>query len=296
MRFQKQIELKVKAFFFNAETDYLPYYKNFSFNIEENNNLLIEDILPMIKRENFMFSYPDRDLLFRVNGWIMTGKEKLNRVIEKVGTDLTIDPPLKYRSINGLIIDNHDFIHNYRRIFSCAYAKREYLEYYMKLYPQHYASETFEYNKEYIGDAILILAKKLIEHDSKCKDRVLEAISDEFKGINQCEYENNVLDGKDYSADIKWLRVELEKYQNVKEHKLNICDKIVSYCLNKKRKETKIDSVQNKNIAVYIGYNNTNTKDLVEIYKTITKIGDRDHLAPLSDRPGHPRQTLRPCT
>ncbi len=274
MKFEKQIELSVKAFFFNAKTDYLPYYKNFSFSIEENNDLILKDILFMIKKKNFMFSYPDKDLLFRVNGLVVTGEEKLNRVIEKLGTNLTFDPALKYRSINGLVIDNHDFIHNYRRLFGCAHAKKECLEYYMKLYPQHYASETFEYNKEYIGDAILILAKKLIEQDSKCKDRVLKAISDEFNGIIQCEYENNVFDGKDYSADIKWLKVELTKYHKIKEHPLSLCDKLKSYCLNKKRKEIKIDTLKNKNIALYIGYNNNNNReDLLHAYKTITKIG-----------------------
>ncbi len=273
MTFQKQIELTIKAFFFNAKTDYLPYYKNFSFTVNEEDNLLIKDILPMIKEQNFMFSYPDKDLLFKVNGWIVTGEEKLSRIIEKLGTNLTIDPPSKYRSINGLIINNHDFIHKYRRLFSCAYAKKECLSYYMDLYPQHYASETFEYNKEYEGDAILILAKKLIENDSQCKDKILEAISDEFNGINQCEYENNVFDGKDYHADIEWLRVEINKYQKVKKHSLSIIDKLKSYCINKKRKPIKIDSLNGKNISFYIGYNNNNTKDLMQTYTTITKIG-----------------------
>jgi len=272
MRFNKQIELTVKAFFFNTKTDYLPYYKSFSFIIKENNDLKIKDILPMIKEKNFMFSYPSKDLLFRVNGLIVTGQESLNRVIEKLGTELTIDPASKYRSINGLIIDNHDFIHNYRRLFSCAYAKKECLSYYIELYPQHYASETFEYNKEYIGDAILILAKKMIEYNSQCKDRVLEAINDQYNGINQCEYENNVFDGKDYSADIEWLKVELKKYKKL-ENRHNIYHQLTRYYLNKKRKRVKIDSLKGKNIALYIGYKNSNQQELMEIYKTITKIG-----------------------
>jgi succinate dehydrogenase/fumarate reductase-like Fe-S protein len=274
MRFKKQIELNVKAFFFNAKTDYLPYYKSFSFNIDEDNNLLIKDILPMIKEQNFMFSYPDKDLLFRVNNLIVTGEEKLARVIEKLGTDLTIDPPSKYRSVNGLIIDNHDFIHKYRRIFSCTYAKKESLAYYIELYPQHYASETFEYNKEYVGDAILILAKKMIEDNSQCKDEVLEAINDEFNGINQCEYENNVFDGKDYSEDIEWLREELKKYQMLKDGSRSNCHKLRSYCRKRARKNMKVDSLSGKNIAFYVGYNNPNRDCLAQTYSTIEKIGN----------------------
>ncbi len=274
MKFKKQIELNIEAFFFNAKTDYLPYYKKFLFNIEEKNDFTIKDILIMIKKQNFMFSYPDKDLIFKVNGWIVTGKEKLSRIIEKLGTNLIIDPALKYRSINGLIIDNHDFIHKYRRLFSCAHSKKECLSYYIELYPQHYASETFEYNKEYIGDAILILAKKMIEYDSKCKYTVLEAINNEFNGINQCEYENNVFDGKDYNADIEWLKMELKEYQKMKNCSKSIIDRLKSYCLNKNRKIITIDSLEGKNISFYIGYNNTNTKNLMQTYTAITKIGN----------------------
>jgi len=273
MIFNKHIELTIKAFFFNAKTDYLPYYKNFSFTIEEKNSLIIKDILVMIKKQNPFFSYSDIDLLFKVNNQVVRGGEKLSRIIEKLGTNLTIDPVSTYRSVNGLIIDNHDFIHKYRRLFSCAYAKKECLSYYMDLYPQHYASETFEYNKNYIGDAILILAKKMIEYNSKCKDEVLNAINDEYNGINQCEYQNNVFDGKDYYSDIEWLREELKKYKKVKNSSRSICSKLRSYCLNKKRKTIKIDTLNGKNIAFYTGYNNTNTKDLMKTYTTIIKIG-----------------------
>jgi len=182
MQFKRQERIDVKAFFFNAKTDYLPYYKNFSFELEDSSkNLILKDVLRMIKRENEIFAFPkSRELIFKVNGLVVNGKENLADIIAKLGNSLTIEPVLKYRSINCLIINNKDFLHQFRRVLG-HYSKKEDLMFYLKLYNVHYASETFRYNHEYIGDAILLLAHKMLKDNNPHRKEIIDAISNEFK-------------------------------------------------------------------------------------------------------------------
>ena len=244
MPFENQLELNIRAFFFNAKTDYLPYYKNFSLKI--NKTMKLREILGMIKEKNRDFSYPDRDLLFRVNDLIVTGEEELSAVVERLGTELTIDPALKYRSDNGLILNNRDFMHQFRHILGYYTTKKD-LAYYISLYPLYYASETFNYNYEYIGDAILLLAYKMIIDGTEHKDKILKAISDEFDGISCCEYENNLFADVDYSRAI----AELKDMVGVKREK-RFMEKIADLTLCRKENIT-INSIEGKSIAVYSG-------------------------------------------
>ena len=258
MPFKNLLEIDIRAFFFNSETDYLPYYKNFSFTV--NNDTKLVDVLKLIKEKNSDFSYPDEDLLFRVNQLIVTGEEKVSDIVKELGSELTIDPALAYRSDNGLILNNSDFLHQYRTLFSGHNTSKEDLEYYLTLYPVHYASETFNYNHEYIGDAILLLAHKMIIEDgSEYKDEILATINDEFNGIRCCEYENNIFQGEDHGAKINELKAML----NLKERE-SITDKISELTLVKKNHDLD-DTLEGTNIALYLGDKNSNeTKEKVK--------------------------------
>jgi len=66
--------LEIKAFFFNAKTDYLPYYKQFSIDLE--NIDLVEamktkDLLAFIQEQNENFTYPEENLVFKINGLVL---------------------------------------------------------------------------------------------------------------------------------------------------------------------------------------------------------------------------------
>ncbi len=248
MTFENQFELKIRAFFFNANTDYLPYYKNFSFILDKRDDLKLKQILPMIKEKNPSFSYPEKELIFRVNNLVVTGEEKLSAIIDRLGTELVIDPVLEYRSDNGLVINNHDFMHQFRRVLG-HYASKEDLEYYLKLYPIHYASETFNYDREYIGDAILILAHKMIKDGNPHKEQILQAINGEFDGILCCEYENNLFDGVDYTDTIN----ELKSMVTMSPLNNDICENIIKSIMPKKSKSYDIDTLENEAVALYIG-------------------------------------------
>ncbi len=117
MQFKKRYKLDIKVLFSNAKTDYLPYYKRFSFQINRDSGAILRDILHMIKEQNSSFAFPkSRELIFRVNSLVANGKERVSDVVEKFGNTLTIEPVLKYRSKNCLIIENRDFLHQFRRV------------------------------------------------------------------------------------------------------------------------------------------------------------------------------------
>jgi len=262
MPFENLLEIDVRAFFFNSETDYLPYYKNFSFTLNKDD--LLKDVLKLIKEQNSDFSYPDEDLLFRVNELIVTGDEKVSDVVAELGTELIIDPALTYRSDNGLVLNNKDFLHQYRTLFSSHLTNKEDLAYYLTLYPIHYASETFNYNHEYIGDAIILLAHKMIvENGSEFKDEILEAINDEFNGIRCCEYENNIFQGEDHGAKID----ELKAMINHKETQ-SLTDKLAALTLSKKNHELE-ESLEGTNVALYVG--DKNSSEVTEKIKVEAK-------------------------
>ncbi|NEW61029.1 hypothetical protein GSY74_06995 [Sulfurovum sp. bin170] len=200
----------------------------------------------MIKEKNRDFSYPQKDLIFRVNDLMVTGEEEISTIVDRLGTELTIDPALKYRSDNGLIINNRDFMHQFRHLLG-HYSTKEDLAYYMTLYPLHYASETFNYNHKYIGDAILLLASKMIADGNVHKKEILSAISDEFDGISCCEYENNLFVKEDYTETI----AKLKEMVGVKREKTFI-DKISALTLAKKE-SVKLDSITGQAVAIYAG-------------------------------------------
>jgi hypothetical protein len=63
--------LEIKAFFFNAKTDYLPYYKNF--NIKLTDNMKAKDLLALIQEQNDNFAYPEENLVFKIDDLLVDG-------------------------------------------------------------------------------------------------------------------------------------------------------------------------------------------------------------------------------
>ncbi len=194
--------LEIKAFFFNAKTDYLPYYKQFRIELAE--DMKTKDILVLIQEQNENFAYPEENLLFKINGLVVDAEQSMSEVVERLGTSLQIDPVNTYRSDNGLNINDTDFMKSYEILR--PFASNEDLEYYKTLYNVHYASETEKFDHDYIGDAILLLAHKMISEGSKHKEEILEAITSPHSGLLDCEYENNLFEAQNHTAAIKELK------------------------------------------------------------------------------------------
>ncbi len=260
MPFENILNLKVRAFFFNSATDYLPYYKNFSIKIDKDATLL--DVLHRIKTENPNFSFPNKNIILRVNNQVTTAETLITDIVDAMGRELQIDPANSYRSNNGLILNDDDFMESFELL--APYASEEDRAYYERLYSVHYASETSNYNRQYIGDAILLLADRMISNGSEHKEAILEAISDEFNGIGCCEYENNIFKGEDHSDTINRLK-SMVKIKNT----TSICEKI-----SFKKKRHEVESIEGQNIALYIGDKNSNDL-IVETKEKIESAGAR---------------------
>jgi len=196
-----QHTLNIRAFFFNAKTDYLPYYKNFSMTL--NADATAVEILKSIKTQNKDFAYPSEKLIFKLNDLVLDGNETIGSIVAKLGTALQVDPVLSYRSNHCLVINDEDFMKSYALL--APYATQEDKAYYESLYATHYASETFKFSHDYIGDAVLLLAHRMIENGSEYKASILQAVSDPYDGLAACEYENNLFHAQEHTVEIEAL-------------------------------------------------------------------------------------------
>ena len=245
MPFENILNLQVRAFFFNSATDYLPYYKNFDLNMDKGATLL--DVLNRVKTQNPDFSFPNKNIILKVNNQVTTADTLVVDIVDELGTEIQIDPATSYRSTNGLILNDDDFMESFELL--APYATDEDKAFYESLYVTHYASETNNYNRQYIGDAVLLLAERIISNGSEDKKAILAAISDEFNGIRCCEYENNVFRGDDQSETIEKLKSIMKLKDTATK-----CDKI---SFKKKDHTLDVETLEGAEIALYVGNNNS---------------------------------------
>jgi succinate dehydrogenase/fumarate reductase-like Fe-S protein len=246
------MKLQTRAFFFNAKTDYLPYYKNFTVTLDE--DAKAKDLLAVIQTQNEMFEFPKQKLIFKINGLVVTANEKMADIVEELGSELQVDPVNSYRSTNGLRFNDKDFMESYALLE--PYCSEEDLKYYKTLYALHYASETSNFKRNYIGDAILLLAHKLITEGSEHKAEILDAIANADSGLLDCDYENNLFDAEDYTEEINELKAMLKPNTMP-----SIFETLLSKVIGKKEKPQSpsapatqpVESIEGKNVAYYSG-------------------------------------------
>ena len=199
-----------EVFFFNAQTDYLPYYKHFR--IEMDGAEPLKALLAEIRRRNDNFAYPNRRLLVRVNGVVCNGEESLDSVALKLGTSLKIEPASAYRSTHCLVMNDDDFKEAYATVE--AFCDEEDKAFFDKLYALHYASATYEYDKSYKGDALIALAHHLVKKYPEKADAIVEAVK---KTLDMCEYENALFEPYDLQPALEALRAHTAQKQGLVE-------------------------------------------------------------------------------
>jgi len=234
-------KLTIKAFFFNAKTDYLPYYKHFNIRVED--DATAKDLLILIQAQNENFSFPKQKLFMKINGLVVEAKQSVSSIVKRLGTDLQIDPVNSYRSNDGLKINDDDFMQSYALLE--PYATEADLKYYKTLYALHYASETENFDREYIGDAILLLAHKMISEGSEHEEAIIDAITSVHSGLLDCEYENNLFNAKDYTDEISTLKTLAKP-----EEGPSLCSYLIAR-FSKKEEEVKAPApVERKTIII----------------------------------------------
>jgi len=78
--------------------------------------------------------------------------------------------------------------------------------------------------------------------------QLVMSLSNEFNGIDWCEYQNNVFNGKDYSKELEELKEIVYSVKKPKRSLESVCARFI-----KREKEYSIGSIENKNIALYLG-------------------------------------------
>jgi len=154
------------------------------------------------------------------------------------------------------------------------YATEADLKHYKTLYALHYASETENFDHAYIGDAILLLAHKMINEGSEHTEAILEAISSANSGLMDCEYENNLFNAQDHTEMINALKVmanpepEPSLYSLIMAHFSKKEKEAPKAPAPVTRKTITIDHLEEKQVAYYAGLASHN-----EMHALIAKMG-----------------------
>jgi succinate dehydrogenase / fumarate reductase, iron-sulfur subunit len=208
----KTKKIQIKAFRFNAETDYLPYYKTYEMEVEKNE--LVLDLLNRIKYEHDgSFSYRRScrhgicgSCAIKVNGKpVLACKENANDMIELFGDELIFDPQSKERVIKDMIIDKGDFWDKHAAIkpyVDCdidPHPTKENLiskeevenildaDYCIQCGNCHYACPALSVNEEFFGPAAFVAAYRFSadSRDTASEER-LKITSQLGQGVWDC--------------------------------------------------------------------------------------------------------------
>ncbi|RXJ90519.1 hypothetical protein CRV01_04995 [Arcobacter sp. CECT 8983] len=211
--------LELSIFRFDAKSDYLPYYKKHFIKIKKQETLL--DIFNEINIDEPFDFIDNKDFGVVVNKKYTTLEVSIKKLVDNFGKDLIIEPLSIRRANKDFIIDQCDFEEKLEILneFTTTEDKSEYLE--NKLY--FYASNTLNFQYEYIGDAIILLAHKLIERTPSFKDKILKLLQkQEYSVEYHTSLENRLLDfDKTIEEKINQIKNELGLIKSIEEQ--NFC-------------------------------------------------------------------------
>jgi len=245
------MKLEISLFKFDYKSDYLPYYKKYFLKVNGEKTLL--DIFnTMNEEEPFAF---ENDLNFGVvlNGLYTDLSISIDDIKNDFGAELTIEPLSIRRSCNDLIIDTKDFEEKVQILdfITDEQDKQEYLSY-KNLY---YASNTLNYEKDYMGDAVLYLAHSLIKKHKASQNKILKVIDCCDTGINfHTSLENRVYKfNSRYEDKINSLKTKISNHKVSRDTHFRVKNTlIVDFGDFKKDGEIKHD-FNNFNLAYYKG-------------------------------------------
>lgn len=173
-------ELHVELFRFDSKVDYLPYYKKYTIEYKSK-----DTILSMLNKINAIekFAYePTADFSLKINSLYLNANELIANIVEITTNEFTVEPISIYRAINDLMIDKKDFLE--KIILFKNYVTPMDMDEYAKNYElDYYASNTYNINRDYIGDHSLLIASDIIEQNPELTKEILGKISSKENGI-----------------------------------------------------------------------------------------------------------------
>ncbi len=179
----KTTKVTIKAFRFNAETDYLPYYKSYEMEVEKDE--LVLDLLNRIKWEHdgsFSYRRSCRHGIcgacgIKVNGKaVLSCKQNALELVKLFGSELIFEPQSKKRAIKDMIIDKGDFWEKHAKVNPYVvtdideHPKHETImsksevnhmldaDYCIQCGNCHYACPVIEVNENFLGPAAFVAA------------------------------------------------------------------------------------------------------------------------------------------
>jgi len=184
-------EVHVELFRFDSKVDYLPYYKKYTIEYEDK-----DTILSLLNKINSIekFAYDSGvDFNLKINNLYLNSSELIQTIVDKTSNDFIIEPISIYRVINDLIIDKKDFLE--KIVLFKSYITPMDMDEYAKNYElDYYASNTYNINRDYIGDHSLLIASDIIENNPELTEEILNKISSSEDGIwYHTSLENRVL-------------------------------------------------------------------------------------------------------
>ena len=171
-------QIFIELFRFNAKTDYLPYYQKH--NLTYSDTQTINDLLVQMNGiEAFGFK---ENMNLKVNNLYTNASVLVKDMVQKFGNEIKIDSISEFRAQKDLLIDRSDFIEKLSLLDAYIDAETN-IGYRKSTELAYYASNTLNYNRDYIGDHVLIIAADLLEKKFELKNEILEILIKEENGI-----------------------------------------------------------------------------------------------------------------
>lgn len=174
------MKVEISLFRFDKDSDYLPYYTKHFLRLTNETNLL--DILKTISiNEDFSF-LNSNDAIFKVNGIFTFASISTEELVNHFGKELKIEPISIKRAYKDFLINENDFYSKFKILEDFCNLKDK--EFYDKQKIYYYASNSLNYNDKYIGDALIILASKLISDRPEIEEQILKILKNQKFGLD----------------------------------------------------------------------------------------------------------------
>lgn len=171
---QSQIEI----FKFNPTTDYLPYFKKYFLEIDTNWTVL-ELLHTLVKIEYFAILESEK-FCVKINDLFVEAKTKL-AVFDDLKF-LKIEPVSEYFCSQDLIIDTKNFWQQFA-IFENYETHDNLRKLYNEKFLEYFASNTLNFNKNYIGEAALFCIHHLIFEKNMSHNLFSDVVFDSENGM-----------------------------------------------------------------------------------------------------------------
>lgn len=175
-----ECRLSLSVFRFDATTDFLPYNKQYTINVDTSKT--VSDLLALIQAEDPTFGYPQGEFAaIKINGKALFTQAPLEKLIKSMGKELSLEPLSTKRCIKDMNINADDFYERFR-LFKAVVTKED-LRCFESYKIYHYASKMVTINDAYYGDALFAFAADMIQKYPEHTETLLAIVANEENGI-----------------------------------------------------------------------------------------------------------------